>query len=116
MPSCPLSLSAHSRSEFAPSPPASVWKTIFDIPTDEVVGEAKWLGPGSFTLAPKHQCLAECKTEKLSSMSTDILFAKAPEMPSFPAGVQLLVLPASELNVSNQSYTSASMDSQTSSK
>ncbi|KAL6481950.1 hypothetical protein MHYP_G00100300 [Metynnis hypsauchen] len=78
-------------------------KTTRDTPTDEVVGEVRWMGPGSLTLGPKHECLTTCKIEKLSPMLKDILLVEAPETHSLPAGVlvQPTVLPASKLDADN---------------
>lgn len=72
---------------------------------DEVLGQIKWKGPGSLSIAPGAKYYATCKVERQSAPTKDLVLIDAPTDQLLPAG--LLVQPGvlSDANIDNNSFT-----------
>ncbi|XP_056457197.1 uncharacterized protein LOC130391037 [Gadus chalcogrammus] len=72
---------------------------------NEVLGQIKWKGPGSLSIAPGAKYYATCKVERQSAPSKDLVLIDAPTDQLLPTG--LLVQPGvlSDANIDNNSFT-----------
>ncbi|XP_056437540.1 uncharacterized protein LOC130374637 [Gadus chalcogrammus] len=72
---------------------------------NEVLGQIKWEGPGSLSIAPGAKYYATCKVERQSAPSKDLVLIDAPTDQLLPNS--LLVQPGvlSDANIDNNSFT-----------
>lgn len=72
---------------------------------NDVLGQIKWKGPGSLSIAPGAKYYAKCKVERQSAPSKDLVLIDAPTAQLLPAG--LLVQPGvlSDTDIDDNRFT-----------
>ncbi|XP_053301840.1 uncharacterized protein LOC128460622 [Pleuronectes platessa] len=72
---------------------------------NEILGQIKWKGPGSLSIAPGAKYYATCKVERQSAPSKDLVLIDAPTAQLLPAGVLVQPGVLSDTDVDSNSFT-----------